>query len=299
MEEKTRNNRIILFVGIGCLAIICICVTFVGTFLVFRSTTSQQTITDNLQNLIPEEIMPEIGTPDVSSLDVPTLPPVEIPTLPAILSDTPTPETNESELDTAGNQFSDDTMLVDDFSTDALDWPVYDDGLTIINYEDQAYSFQITEPNYYDWAYVPATFNPSYIMFDVWSLPGEQDGTFGVFCQYQDPENYYYVEFDLETKGAILAMIREDEFIPLTEPDSNDEYWIPVDALTSSPDEINTIEIDCQLDIITLIVNDQLVEIVLVDSPFTSPGVMAFFVFTFEFAGPDGYKVYFDNVTVR
>jgi hypothetical protein len=33
-----------------------------------------------------------------------------------------------------------------------------------------------------------------------------------------------------------------------------------------------------------------------VPQPFDDPGEAAFFVYAFDFAGPEGYKVFFDNV---
>jgi len=299
MEEQSKSNRWIIFVGIGCIAILCICGTLVGVFLVFQRTAASIPFTSNLQNLVPNEILQAIETPDPLSLELPTLPVVDLPTLPAIGEILPTLESLGAVPGLTGSQYADDFMLVDDFSSDALGWPVYDDGLTILKFENQAYSFQITEPDYLDWAYVPVTFDPSFIMFDVWGLPGDQNGTFGVFCQFQDPTNYYYVEFDLQTRETVIGMIENDEFVPLTEANSSGQYWIPVDALGPSPEDVNTIMIDCQLDSISLIVNEELVHIVPIDSPFEDPGVMAFFLFTFSFAGPDGFHVFIDNVTIR
>jgi len=299
MERQTKSNRWILFVGIGCVVILCICGALVAGFFLITRSNSSTTFINDFPNFIPDEILPEINTPEPLSIEIPTLPAIELPTMPAIDELLPTLQALGTGPDQASGQYLDDSMLIDDFSTTAMEWPEYDDGLTILKYENQAYSFQIKEPDYYDWVYIPVLFNPSYIMFDVWGLPGEQDGTFGVFCQYQDPSNYYYVEFDLQTRQAVIAKIEDDEFIPLTEPDSNDEYWFPVNALKQSPDQVNTIAIDCQLGAITLLVNNEFVQMVPVNNPFSDPGVMAFFVFTFSSAGPEGYKVYFDNVIIR
>jgi hypothetical protein len=299
MDEQTKSNKWIIFAGIGCIALVCICGTLIGAFFVFQRTASSFLFSTDLQTYIPDDFLGEIGTPDIPQIEIPTLPPIELPTLPAIEDLVPTLELFGTDPDLTGNQYLDDSTLIDDFSSQALEWPVFDDGLTILQYENQAYSFQITEPDYYDWAYAPTPFYPSYIMFDVWGLPGEQDGTFGVFCQYQDEVNYYYVEFDLQTKEALIGIIENNEFIPLTEPDSTEDNWIMVDALKPSPEEVNTIAIECQLEKISLMVNTELVQMVSIDSPFNNPGEMAFFVYTFSFAGPEGYKVFFDNVLIR
>jgi hypothetical protein len=89
-----------------------------------------------------------------------------------------------------GDQRLDDFSLFDDFSSEALGWPVYDDGITLLGYEDGAYGFQITGPEYYDWAYFPVDFIPYEIEFDVKTTSGAQDGTAGVFYHFQDEDNY-------------------------------------------------------------------------------------------------------------
>jgi hypothetical protein len=71
-------------------------------------------------------------------------------------------------------QHLDDYSLFDDFSSDELGWPRYDDGTTRLAYEDEAYGFQITEPDYYDWAYFPMEFFPNEIRFDVRSASTER-----------------------------------------------------------------------------------------------------------------------------
>jgi hypothetical protein len=192
----------------------------------------------------------------------------------------------------------DDHSLYDDFSSDALGWPVYNHNTTILKYEDEAYSFQIAEPEYIDWAYLPVNFVPYEIWFDVQGLSGPQDGTFGVFCQYQDVDNHYYVEFDLENNSYIIAQYLEGEDIPLTKQNTVGQYWYESNAFKASPDDVNRIGIGCYLEEITLFINDQLVDQVNVEQSFDQPGEAAFFVYTFDFAGPEGYKVFFDNVEI-
>jgi len=97
-------------------------------------------------------------------------------------------------LPSTGPQFRDAHMIKDDFSSEALGWPLFDDGKTILKYENNSYSFQIKEPDLFDWAYLPIDFSPSEISFDVVSPQSLQDGTFGVFCNFQDEKNYNYMD---------------------------------------------------------------------------------------------------------
>ena len=153
----------------------------------------------------------------------------------------PAPAPTDSGPALTGNQRLDEYSLYDDFSSEALMWPLFDDGKTILKYENGAYSFQIAEPDYIDWAYLPVDFIPYEIWFNVQGLAGEQDGTFGVFCQYQDVDNHYYVEFDLQTNSYIIAQYFNGEDIPLTKQNTGGQFWYETSAFKSSPDAVNQI----------------------------------------------------------
>ncbi|TAK14083.1 MAG: hypothetical protein EPO32_03195 [Anaerolineae bacterium] len=191
----------------------------------------------------------------------------------------------------SGSQYIDDYRFVDDFSSEALGWPVFDDGVTILGYEpDETYSIQITRPDFLDWAYVPADFIVYEISFDVWAAPGNNDGTFGVMCQFQDPDNYYFVEFDLGAGQYQIGHIQNSFVSTLTDPGW--AYSSELNGATS----VNRIGIGCYLDYVSLYINDQWVNEVSIAAPFDSPAPAAFFIHTIDTADSDGYKVYIDNV---
>lgn len=154
-----------MILGVGCLSILCITALVVGGYAYYQ----------NLTTGVPAALEPIIievsATPEI----VPTV-------TQSIPSPVPTP--TDSGLTLTGDQRLDDHSLYDDFSSDALMWPVFDDGKTIIKHECEAYGFQIAEPDHIDWAYFPVDFIPYEIWFDVQGSSGRQDGTFGVFCQY-------------------------------------------------------------------------------------------------------------------
>jgi hypothetical protein len=282
-----------LILGIGCLGVLCLAAVAVGGLAYFS----------DLNIVLPA--LPGLGG-SATSIPATTMPAPSLPVQPSQPTNLSNPTAIPSPIATptdyvqalTGNQRLNEHSLYDDFSSDALGWPIFDDGKTIIKYENQAYSFQIAEPDYTDWAYFPVDFTPYEIWFDVQGLPGRQDGTFGVFCQYQDADNYYYAEFDLQDNSYILAQIVNGEDIPLTKQNSVGQYWYETSALRSSPDAINRIGITCYLESITLFINDQWVDEVSVQQSFDTPGEAAFFVYAFDFAGENGYKVVFDNVEV-
>ena len=196
------------------------------------------------------------------------------------------------------SQHLDDHSLFDDFSSDELGWPRYDDGTTLLDYEDQAYSFQVTEPAYYDWVYFPGDFIPHEIQFDVWAASEADNGTFGVFCQYQDEDNYYYVEFNIAGEYYLIGEFVDGSDTDLTRPDKGAQDGPNTDAL-NPPTSVNHIGVSCNLDSIALSINGQVVDEVSVKQPFDQAGPAAFFVYVFEDAGENGYKVFFDNVEAQ
>ena len=283
--KKSRNFPwwgVVLGVGCGC--ILCIGVAGVGGFGYYY-------IQQTSQPIFTEVISPLPSTP--TNRPAPASSPV-IPEPTASI----TPESISSEPALTGDQQVKEFYLYDDFSSDALGWSVYDDGKTINKYENEQYSIQIMEPEYYDWSFVPVNFAPYEISFDMQGLNGQQNGTFGVFCQFQDEDNYYYVEFDLEDRSYVIAQVIDGEHIPLTPENAQGQYWQDAIPLKSTPNEVNRIAISCYLDTITLFINDEWMTNASVPTPFDQPGDMALFVYAYEFAGDEGYKIYFDNVEV-
>jgi hypothetical protein len=196
-----------------------------------------------------------------------------------------------------GSQMIYDNYFFDDFSSDALGWSIYDDGMTILKYENGQYSLQVTEPDYFDWAYAPIDFYASEINFNLQGLPGPQNGTFGVFCQFHDIKNYYYVEFDLELQEYLVGVIVDDNETLLTVDPTNDN-WASAQGMKSLPEQVNHIRLTCTQDYITLSINDEWNGDYQVTTPFDSPGDTAFFVYAFDFPDTAGYKVFIDDVEI-
>lgn len=279
MTEQKHFPWLKVILGVGCVSILCIGILLAGGVAFFMTQRSEIIS-------VPEPVVTVVVVTPTNEMEVP-------PPSPA-----PAPSPTDSGPTLTGNQHLDEYSLYDDFSSDALNWPLYDDGKTILKYEEEAYSIQIAEPDYLDWVYIPVDFVPYEMWFDVQGLTSSQDGTFGVFCHYQDVDNYLYVEFDLGINSYNIGQVVDGEFVVLMKQLGEDEYWYETDALKSAPESVKRIGVSCYLDSITLFINDQWVDEVSVSQPFNQPGKAAFFVYTFDFAGENGYKVFFDNVEV-
>lgn len=293
MEEKRRPKWIVP-VGIGCVVILCLCLLGAGGFYFLGDR-----IVGDLGGLgnipgLSEEFEDFLDTGEIPE------PPSDLPVEPDT-PDQPEQEPPQDDSSPSGGQISEQTSFFDDFSSDALDWAVIDDGITLLQYENQAYSFMIKEPNYVDGVRIPTFFNPTYIKFDVWGPPGEQGGTIGVECMVQlDGElltDYYYVEFDLDYQEIIVGGVINEEYVDFYDP--GDTYGrLPLQHMTSNPDQTNTIEVTCLPQNVTVSVNGYLEQDIPVPQDFilANPGPMTFFMYTFE-ETMAGYKVFFDNVS--
>jgi hypothetical protein len=283
--EQNNRPKWLLPVGIGCLVILCLCLLGAGGFYFLG---------DRLVGDLGEyvDIPGDLGDfSDIGELLVETSIPDEEPPV----SDSPAnpPATDPGPL---SEQYSTETSFFDDFSTDALDWAVVDDGITSLQYENQAYSFMLKEPSTVDGVWIPSLFSPTTVRFDVWGPPGEQDGSTGVECQIQDDDfqNYYYIEFDLYYNQVVIGGVYDGEYVDFVET-TDDFGWLQLNNMTPNPEDPDTIEINCELDTITVIVNGSTEQTVPVPEPFTTQGGMTLFLYTYE-TSMAGYKVFFDNV---
>ena len=301
-----RSLAWLLPVGVGCVALVCMCLFVIaGYFFLQRPASSSQAATaTQVAEILPAatEVPPQPDTPAETQPSEPTdwptaAAPTETPWPTAEPTEAPSPTPEDQAF--TGKQYREEEAIFDDFSSTALGWPEYNDGITVLQYEDGAYSFQINEGDYYDWVYAPVDFWPNAIQFEVWGEPGPQEGTFGVMCQYQDENNYYYVEIDLGTREFVMAVNRNGEHTPLTIPDEYGQYWLSADPLKAYPEDINRIDLTCYQDFMVLLINTGLVYHANIPEPFTAPGEIAFFVYANPTVGVEGYRVFFDNVAVQ
>lgn len=205
----------------------------------------------------------------------------------------PTAQLASPDEPLTGGQHLTDNGFVDDFSSDAMGWQVKDDGVTILRYENAAYRLIMQEKRGFDFVYFPVEFHPKEILFDIQAPYNAHEGTFGVICQLQDAENYYYIDFDFQSGQYAIQQVLNGELVPLT---VGADYWIPTTAFNQPTTAFNRIYISCYLDDIQLNINDKVVDIVFIEKPFTKTGRAAFFLFTYEYMSDPNFQVLIDNV---
>ena len=97
------------------------------------------------------------------------------------------------------------------------------------------------------------------------------------------------------TRTYVIAQSLDGEYVPLTAITDEGQYWHDAESFKESTEE-NKISIGCYLGNIFVSVNNALVDTVGIANPFSEKGRTALFVYTYPFAGEEGYKVQFDNL---
>lgn len=281
MVTKQKFPWWVIILVVVVLCGLCVVAIAAGVIAIPWITEKVQSPTiDSVQTFVPVpsvQFIPSIQPIPTSSFD-----PGTGPTIPGL----------------TGEQVYEGTYFFDDFSSDALGWPVANDEKAILQYENGQYGFQVLQPEKFDWAYPPIDFLATDFWFDVQGLPGEQNGTFGVFCQDQDIDNYYFVEFDLELRSYLVGVVTNGEFTYLTPENSEGNHWVDTTMINPNPEQVNRIGVSCYLDLISLTINDQWVNDFNIPTPFETSGDVSLFVYAFDFADENGYKVFFDNVEI-
>jgi hypothetical protein len=293
IPEKLTWKHLLL--GVGILFVVFLCTLVVGGSAAYFLSDSNANDSDTMQPAQKATVTkPQKTTPVVK------------PTLVKTATITPTPEQQETATKNpenpqgklTGKQQLTENSMFEDFSSNSQGWKQSADENSVFKIEKGAYSIQVVKPGYLDKADIPVKFPPNEISFDVKGQAGDQPGRFGVYCNYLDAKNSYYVEFDLASNEYVISKIKDGDEIPLTKENSSGQYWLPASSLKSPPTSANHIAISCQRNTISLTINETLIDTVDIAKPLDKPGKAAFYLSTYPTTGENGYKVFFGNVKV-
>ena len=177
--------------------------------------------------------------------------PTAIPTRRPTRTPAPTEEpTAEPTTASAGVVFE------DDFETNDHDWATGEDETTRRDYRDGEYVLEILDGQWIIWS-TPNMSDVSHIntAVTVTNLGGD-DATFGLICNYQANDAFYYLGFGEDGYYAIVR-VEGDEDIFLT---SDENLWIKSEAIAEF-EETYELEADCAADgTLRLIVDGKLID---------------------------------------
>ena len=278
--KKKSNTCLILVIVLGVI-IACVAAVVIGGFVIFNRV-SDSVDSGELQNFV-ESIITEQPLAELAT------------SVPALVVNTPLPFDGEAEtivpaepLDTGAFEYS----LFDDFSNSPYEWGSDSDEISEMGIVDETFVITIFEPEYIVWAYIPADFDPTGIQFDA-SISGKaENGTYGVMCRLQNDEDYYFAEVDPYYMEFTIGHYLNGETTYFV-----DEDWQTARYLEDFPNAVNTVQVVCDPDMISLFINSQVeAQVALPDGP-APDGSMALYGLTWDTLGDDEFKVIFDNVT--
>lgn len=179
---------------------------------------------------------------------------------------------------------TEETLLIDDFSDEDGGWPVGEESASRFYYDDGEYYIEIFKSNFTAWASSGDSWDDVVIDVDARQVSGPDDNQYGLFCRYQDNDNFY--EFDISGDGFYAIYLQKDgEYQSL-------KKWTATSAIRQG-EATNHLTAICDGDRLALWVNGEFVAEVFDDS--LSEGEIALAIGSFD--EPD-VVIAFDNLRV-
>lgn len=275
------------------LVVLCCCLTFVvGGIALFRFVNEANISENGVIPPIVETFVPFNATDD--SFLMATQPFEQLETALAPLA-TLVPEATLAVIPPVptqpgiGQSLSEDT-LTDDFSSNQFEWAEEADNISVHGFRDGKYFIQVLQPEYFAWSFIPTDFNPTFIRFNAQIEGNVSEGTFGVMCNFQDSDNYDFVEIDLDTRSYQIGREQNDEFTPHTSSDWMDAFYLQED-----PYAVNQIAVYCTTETIRLEINNNF-EAEVNFTPAEPDGWVALYATSWDTLSSSGFTVYFDDL---
>jgi len=180
-------------------------------------------------------------------------------------------------------------LLKDDFSDSSSGWGTGTDSESSLEYQDGKYVVKIEETDLLVWGTQEADdISNVHIAVEAQNVGGAVDPTFGIICNYQDDQNFYYMGIGVDGYYAI-AKYESDELTIMT---GEDNQWVQSERIELDADSYS-VEADCGNGRLSLYVDG--VRIDSVEDQAFSQGQIGLFARSFE---STGVEVHFDDLVV-
>jgi hypothetical protein len=134
-------------------------------------------------------------------------------------------------------------VFEDDFESEANDWPVSETDETRRSYDDGEYLLEILDGQWLIWS-IPDMDPVSDVNLAVTvNNVGGEDATFGVVCNFEDNDNFYYLGFGADGYYAIVR-VEDGEDVFLTD---DENLWVKSEAIAEFETSYE-LEADCAAD---------------------------------------------------
>jgi hypothetical protein len=179
-------------------------------------------------------------------------------------------------------------LFSDDFSDTSSGWDQVDEASKVTDYANGGYRMWLTDTQYDIWANPYKNFS-GYVSVEVDAtlVAGPENNDFGIQCNYQDVDNFYF------------GLISSDGYAVIGKVEAGSSTYLSADQMQpvagiNSGSTPNRIRFDCNNGELTLYANGNQVAYVAYDSSFTG-GDVGLQVGTFDQGGVD---MLFDNFVV-
>lgn len=185
----------------------------------------------------------------------------------------------------------DGALYKDDFSDSNTNWSTGADDTGSLDYESGEYVFRITTTKLFIWGR-PHEDDLSDIHVEVKARnTGEaQDPTFGIICNYQDDQHFYYLGIGPDGYYGIVKVEGDDDIF-LSDEDGQDEY-LQSEAIAINADSYQ-VAADCANGTLTLYADGQ--QIATAQDASYTQGDVGLFASSFE---ETNAEVHFDDFVV-
>ena len=177
-------------------------------------------------------------------------------------------------------------LFQDDFSNANSGWATWDDGVSMVAYQDGGLRIFVGEAQFDYWSTPGEKFLDTRVEVEAAKLSGSDDNDFGILCRYKDPDNFYALLISSDGYAGILK-VKEGEY-KLISGESMD-YFEVIQKGTA----LNRLEGQCVGSKLILSANgEQLLEVDDFDFMYGETGVIAG---SYDESGVD---IFFDNFIV-
>jgi serine/threonine-protein kinase len=180
-------------------------------------------------------------------------------------------------------------LFEDDFSDPDSGWGTGDDEVSSVDYENGQFVIRMKQGGWRSWGNASGTFSNVRIEVTA-SKTGAEDASFGIICNYEDEDNYYYAGIGSDGYYGIFRKL-DGESVALS--DTTNNQWIESDQITQGKASYR-VALECADETLTLYADG--VEIVSVFDSELTEGEVGLFANTFEEGGPA--DVFFDDFIV-
>jgi hypothetical protein len=281
-EQPPASNRR-YWVACGALAVLACCLLSGGLAAGYALVGDDYNLTISL--FTTPTFTPRPPTPVPTRTPPPSPTPLPPTRPPQIVGPTQPPSNPPSggQPGLTGQQQLSDTSFFDDFSSDALDWPVDDLPEAQYGYSSGGYSMLVKIPDYTRLVRAPVL-DLTHLEFDAQVVQGAENGLFGVACFYEDIDNRYEVDIDLDSQSLWFGRYENGTWVDMGDAQSFDHVGQPTHF-----------SVDCTPGMMSAYVNNTLVA----EMPVSISGQsreMWLFASTWTDISQGSIQVLFDNV---